>query len=340
MFNSNANNLTQTVGRGQTRESFEWLSSMIAMTVGNIADGSKTVKHDASPGRLSDNTGVKETGITSSLPVFQDHRLPIDAKTAYEGGQGAFRGTQKPQQQVASAERLDTLGSGNVSDSVFPGFGRHRSSSTHAELGLSREKELGTSRICDTLNMLVPPSSATTRHQRSASEGCCEGLVDEHSGDDEHIANSIYPSSRYFPTSSHLVGALSPRGRDLPQYNTTSPLPAVFHPEAAGEKVGQRGAGLLPLSSSSHRPEFEQHNAYAKRANPVVHTNRNGNRVRPRHGGRHGEGIIPEHNIFVFHIPPDWKEAHFRAQFSKFGPIRCLNFPKDSSTPWGHRGYG
>lgn len=50
--------------------------------------------------------------------------------------------------------------------------------------------------------------------------------------------------------------------------------------------------------------------------------------------------ILAENNLFVFHIPPGWKEAEFEKVFSQFGPIRCLRFPKDDTTPWGHRGYG
>lgn len=55
---------------------------------------------------------------------------------------------------------------------------------------------------------------------------------------------------------------------------------------------------------------------------------------------RTGEKLIPENNLFVFHVPPAWNKAKFESEFSRFGKVLSLYFPYDNSTSWAHKGYG
>lgn len=126
------------------------------------------------------------------------------------------------------------------------------------------------------------------------------------------LHNSMIESAKTAPVTPHAGLSRSP--------SEPSSTPIGSYPQMIYQATNSSTPISHPLSSSSTR-----NNRYSHSSQQTV------SRVSP---------IIPENNLFVFHIPPDWNETEFRDHFSPFGPIRCLSFPKDRSTPWGHRGYG
>lgn len=341
-----------STAHGRPRESFDWLSSMIAITVGNM---DSTAKVAASEEGLPYNVASVE-GISHekrSLPG--SHTLGYSHESrSYDEFQDPLAWSRKPAPMMFSADHLDNSCPSESND-VLGRFGRPRASSTHACLGTEATAgdEVSAALNCDALNMLLLP---TPRHQRSASEGCCDVLTDEHSGDDGHLSEqaiTLSSSKGHYPSR----GVVSPRDYQEPRYGgpgggggTPMCPPAGSLPTNTGPSPAPRTGGRVedadvfnPATANRKFPGEEYARTTAKPDHHPVSGRGPSSKTRVRHAGgayTGSDGIIPGNNLFVFHIPPDWKEADFREQFSKFGPVRCLNFPKDSVTPWGHRGYG